>query len=113
MTGSKAKLNLKHDLKEDFLKYDDLEMVIIPKNQFLEWFKHMKSVIEEKDIKINKDVDWIECPNCQFRTENYTINNDPEELGYLCPKCNLKFSQRQHQYFTKMLMRLIQGNFQP
>jgi 5-methylcytosine-specific restriction endonuclease McrA len=91
MTETKTKSNTENILKEDFTKPDGLEMVIVPKNQFLEWFKHMKGIMGEM--------------------ENCSLNHDPDELWYLCPNCNLTFSQRQHQYFTRMLMRLIQGDF--
>jgi hypothetical protein len=110
MAGTKSKLNPEHVLKEDFLKYDDLELVIIPKNQFLEWFKHMKNLMGDVEIE-SDDVDWMECTNCQSGMEDYTLNNDPGELWYLCPKCSLTFSQRQHKYFTRMIMRLNNGEF--
>ena len=112
MSETKAKLNAEEVLKEDFVKPNALEMVIIPKNHFLEWFKHMKGIMGEMEITCN-DTDWMECPNCRSGMENYTLNKDPEELWYLCPECNLTFSQRQHQYFTRMIMRLIDGDFQP
>jgi hypothetical protein len=114
MSETKTKLKLKpdHILKEDFTKPEGLEMVIVPKNHFLEWFKHVKDIVGEMEITCN-DTIWMECPNCKSGMENCTLNHDPDELWYLCPKCNLTFSQKQHQYFTKMLMRLIQGDFQP
>jgi 5-methylcytosine-specific restriction endonuclease McrA len=111
MSETKYKLNPKQVLREDFDKPDSLEMVIVPKNQFL-GFKHMKGIVGEMDIKC-KDNDWIECPNCKSGMESCSLNNDPSELWYLCTKCNLTFSQRQHQYFTRMMMRLIQGDFKP
>lgn len=110
MSETKTKLKPEHILKEDFTKPDGLEMVIVPKNRFLEWFKHMKNIVGEMEITCN-DTDWMECPNCKSGMGNCTLNHDPDELWYLCPNCNLTFSQRQHQYFTKMLMRLIQGDF--
>ena len=83
-TETKAKLNPEQVLKEDFVKPNGLEMVIVPKNQFLEWFKHMKGIMGRMEIKGNDDVDWMECPNCQSGMESYTLNNDPGELWYLC-----------------------------
>ena len=112
MSETITKLNPEQVLKEDFVKPNGLEMVIVPKNQFLKWFKHMKGIMGEMEIKIN-DYDWMECPNCQSGMDKYTLNNDSDELWYLCPKCNLTFSQRQHHYFTRMIMRLINGEFQP
>jgi hypothetical protein len=110
MSETKAKLKADQILTANFVKPDGLEMVIVPKNQFLEWFKHMKGIIGEMEIKCY-DTDWMECPNCKSGMENCTLNHDPDELWYLCPKCDLTFSKRQHQYFTKMLMRLIKGDF--
>jgi hypothetical protein len=112
MTETKEKLNPEQVLKDDYVKPNGLEMVIVPKNQFLEWFKHMKGIMGEMEINSNGDADWMECPNCQSGMENYTLNNDSSELWYICPKCNLTFSRRQHQYFTRMMMRLINGDFQ-
>jgi hypothetical protein len=85
MSKIKAKLNPEQVLKEDFEKPNGLEMVIVPKNQFLEWFKHMKGIMGEMEVKGNDDVDWIERPNCRSVMESYTLNNDPGELWYLCP----------------------------
>jgi len=42
MSETKTKLNPENVLKEDFVKPNGLEIVIVPKNQFLEWFKYMK-----------------------------------------------------------------------
>jgi hypothetical protein len=83
MAETKAKLNPKNILKEDFVKPDGLIMVIVPKNQFLEWFKHMKGIVGDMNIKINDNGDWMKCPNCQSGMGNYTLNNDPGELWYL------------------------------
>jgi hypothetical protein len=113
MSVPKAKLKPEQVIKKGFIKPNGLEMVIVPKNHFLEWFKHMKGIVGEMEVKINKDGEWMECPNCRSGMENYTLNKDPEELWYLCPECNLTFSQRQHQYFTRMIMRLINEDFKP
>jgi hypothetical protein len=42
----KTKLN--HE-REDFDKLDGLEMVIVPKYQFLECFKHVKGIVGEME----------------------------------------------------------------
>ena len=44
MSETKTKINPQKALKEDFMKPNGLEMVIVPKNQFLEWFKHIKGI---------------------------------------------------------------------
>jgi len=85
MNETKTKQKPEKVLKKDFVKPNCLEMVIVPKNHFLEWFRHIKGIVGEMDIKINADIDWMECPNCQSGMENYTLNNDPGELWYLCP----------------------------
>jgi hypothetical protein len=92
-------------------KHGGLEMVIVPKISFLEWFKHMKGIVGEIDVNINNDTNWIDCPNCKSGMESYTLNNDLEELWYLCPNCNLTFSKKQYKDFTRMLMRLCNDDF--
>jgi hypothetical protein len=110
MSETKAKLNAEQALKEDFVKPNGLEMVIVPKNQFLEWFKHVKGIVGEMEIACY-DTDWMECPNCKSGMENCTLKNDPDELWYLCPNCNLTFSKKQYKDFTRMLMRLCNDDF--
>jgi hypothetical protein len=51
MYETKTKLNPEKVLKEDFMKPNGFEMVIVPKNQFLEWFKHMKGILGENGHK--------------------------------------------------------------
>ena len=80
MSKSKTKLNPDQVLEANFVKPNGLEMVIVPKHQFLEWFKRMKGIVGDMDIKINNDGDWMECPNCKSGMEKYTLNNDTEEL---------------------------------
>jgi hypothetical protein len=111
MSETKTKINPEKVLKEDFMKPNGEEMVITPRNQFLEWFKYVKGIVGKMDVKINDVVDWMKCPKCQTAMENYTLNNDPDELWYLCPNCNLKFSKQEYQNFTSMIMRLINGDF--
>jgi hypothetical protein len=38
MSETKTKSNTENILKEDFTKHNGLEMMIVPKNHFLEWF---------------------------------------------------------------------------
>jgi uncharacterized C2H2 Zn-finger protein len=95
--------------RDDFEKLDTLELIIIPKDKFLEWFEHTKGQIE--DIEKNQmDNCSLECPNCSTLMQEYIIRNRDKELWHICPKCNLSFSQRQHYYFKKMITRLIEND---
>ena len=108
MGGVNAKLKSEIPAEQPVEKLNDLELVITPKKEFLEWFRNTKVIIEE--IKVNQiesSVSSMECPNCKSKMGNYSINHDPGELWHICSKCNISFSQRQHRYFTKMIMRLI------
>ncbi|MGB8233898.1 MAG: hypothetical protein WCE60_07895 [Methanobacterium sp.] len=108
MGGVNAKLKSEIPAEQPVEKLNDLELVITPKKEFLEWFRNTKVIIEE--IKVNQvesSVSSMECPNCKSKMGNYSINQDPGELWHICSKCNISFSQRQHRYFTKMIMRLI------
>jgi hypothetical protein len=108
MGGVNAKLKSEIPAEQPVEKLNDLELVITPKKEFLEWFRNTKVIIEE--IKVNQEensVSSMECPNCKSKMGSYSINHDPGELWHICSKCNISFSQRQHRYFTKMIMRLI------
>jgi hypothetical protein len=108
MSDLKAKLKPEILAEQPIEKFGGLELVITPKKEFLEWFKNTKGIVGE--IEINQkvtDLGFMECPNCKSKMDDYELNNEPDELWHLCSKCNLSFSQRQHRYFTKMIMRLI------
>jgi hypothetical protein len=108
MSDIKAKLNPEILAKEPIENPEGLELVITPRTEFLEWFKNTKGIMDNVEIKeqVNGS-DWMICPNCKSRMDNYELNNRSEELWHLCSKCNLSFSKRQHKYFTTMIMRLI------
>jgi len=112
MDDLKSELKAEISAEQPIEKFNDLELVITPKKEFLEWFKNIKGIIEE--IKVNQEENnliYMECPNCKSRMGNYNIRDDPRELWHICSKCNISFSQRQHRYFTKMIMRLINEDF--
>ena len=114
MSDVKAKLDPEILAERPIEKLDNLELVITPKKEFLKWFKRTKGIIEDIDIKEqNNGFDLMECPNCKSKMDNYELNRDSEELWHLCTKCNLSFSQKQHRYFTTMIMRLISRKFNP
>ncbi len=108
MSDVKAKVDPEILAEQPIEKLNGLELVITPKKEFLEWFKNTKGIIGDIKVK-NEDNydDFMVCPNCKSKMDNYELNNDSDELWHLCPKCNLSFSQRQHRYFTTMIMRLI------
>ncbi len=112
MGGVKSKLKSEISAEQPIEKLNGLELVITPKKEFLEWFNNTKGIIEE--IKVNQEennLNSMECPNCKSRMGNYNIKDDPRELWHICSKCNISFSHKQHRYFTKMIMRLINEEF--
>lgn len=114
MSNLKAKLKPEIIAEQEIEKLDGLELVITPRNEFLEWFKNTKGIIGEIDIKEEGNgLNMMDCPNCKSKMDNYESNNEPDELWHICTKCNLSFSQKQHRYFTKMIMRLISEKFNP
>jgi hypothetical protein len=109
MGGINTNIKSETEAKLEFEKPDGLELVITPKKEFLQWFKNTKGILGEIGIKMGENgLDVLECPNCKSIMENHELNNDPNEIWHLCTKCNLSFSQRQHNYFTTMIMRLLE-----
>ena len=104
---------MKPKTTEQIDKVDELELVITPKKEFLKWFKHTKGLLGKIVINESYDGDTMECPNCKSSMKNYQLNDDPDELWHLCSKCKLSFSHRQHIYFTTMILRLINSEFNP
>lgn len=114
MSDIKAKLKPEILAGKPIENLDGLELVITPKKVFLEWFKNTKGIMGNVEIKEHDNgSDWMECPNCKSKMDNYELNNKSDELWHLCSKCNLSFSNRQHKYFTTMIMRLICENSRP
>lgn len=111
MNKIKHKLNPEIIAEEPIDIPNGLELVITPKKEFLEWFKNIKGILGEMDVKKQIGCELLSCPNCKSRMDNYELNNDPGELWHICPKCNLSFSNRQYKYFTIMIMRLLSGKF--
>lgn len=113
MSYKKAKLIPEILAEEPIDKPNGLELVITPKKEFLEWFKNTTGIIGEMNINKQIGNEILDCPNCRSRMDNYELNNEPGELWHLCSKCNLTFSNRQYNYFTTMIMRLISGKCKP
>jgi transposase-like protein len=92
---------------EDFEKPRGRELVIIPKPAFIDWYKRTKNIV--MDIEMEKtEKEYQECPNCRSAMESYDIKSAiDDEPWYLCPKCNLTFSEKQHDYFTMLILRSI------
>jgi transposase-like protein len=93
-------------------KHNELELVITPKKEVLEWFKNTKGIIKEIDKDNSENnLNSMDCPNCKSQMLNYKPSNEPQELWHICSKCNISFTHQQHRYFTKMIKRLINENF--
>jgi len=108
----KTKLNPEILAKEPIERIGGLELIITPKKEFLKWYKHIKGINGEVTLKeYKKGLEPMECPNCKYKMGSYEINNDKREIWYLCSTCNLNFSQKQHKYFTTMIMRLINEEY--
>ena len=108
MIDTKLKPKLTISAEQSVKKHNELELVITPKKEVLEWFKNTKGIIRELDeIQRKTDLNSMECPNCKSPMLNYKQKNEPEELWHICSKCKISFTQRQHRYFTKMIKRLI------
>ncbi len=100
-------------IKEQIENLDELELVITPKKEFLKWFKYTKGIVGKIVINEMDGGDSMECPNCKSSMKDYQLNDDRDELWHLCSKCKLSFSHRQHIYFTTMILRLINSEFNP
>ncbi len=113
MTLSETKLKIKLNIPSErsTMNSNELELVITPKKEFLQWFVNIKGTIGETELdQERKKLNPMVCPNCKSQMKKYKINNDSEELWHICSKCNISFTQRQHNYFTKMIKRLIDEN---
>jgi hypothetical protein len=96
------------DDNKDIKEFEGIELVITPKKEFLKWFKDTKGILGDIEIKIKEGGgNVMKCPNCRSIMENHELMSEPNELWHLCTKCNLSFSQRQHRYFTTMIMKLL------
>lgn len=108
MSDTKLKPKITNTNEKSIKKHNELKLVITPKKEVLEWFKITKGIIKEIELDNKKNkLDSMECPNCKTQMLNYKSENEPEELWHACSKCNISFTQRQHRYFTKMIMQLI------
>jgi hypothetical protein len=112
MSYIKLKPKVTIPAEQSIKKNNEIELVITPKKEVLEWFKNTKGKINEiKGFQRKSKLNSIECPNCKSQMRNYKPINEPEELWHICSKCNISFTQTQHRYFTKMIMRLITEEF--
>ena len=110
---SDTKLNTKITVhaEQSIKKNNEIELVITPKKEVLEWFKNTKGIIKQiEEVQLKTNLNSMECPNCKSQMLNYKHINEPGELWHVCSKCNISFTQRQHRYFTKMIMRLINAD---
>jgi hypothetical protein len=111
MAEVKAKLDPEKLTEQPFEKPKSRELVIIPKKEFLDWYKYTRGVFENIEMKKEKSGNFQECPNCRSTMEDHKlVNGREEELWHLCPQCDFTFSEKQHSYFTLMMMRLIKSS---
>ena len=99
---------LKNDL-EGVRKPEHKELLIIPKKEFMDWYKYTRGVMEDIEMKRNDNNDnFQECPSCRTKMENQIIKTSfKEELWHFCPKCNLTFTKKQRDYLTKIILGVI------
>ena len=108
MSDTKLKSKLTIPAEQPNKKRNELELVITPKKEVLEWFKSTKGIVKEIEcVKRESNLNFMECPNCKSQMLNYGSISEPGELWHVCSKCNISFTQRQYRYFTKMIKRLI------
>lgn len=99
---------LKNPELESFEKSKGEELIIIPKKNFLDWYKYTRGVVKIQMKKVENGKEFEECPNCRGTMENHKIKtNGEEELWHLCTRCNLNFTQRQREQFTKIILEVI------
>jgi hypothetical protein len=111
MSDTKLKLKVTIPAEQRIKNNNDIELVITPKKEVLEWFKGTKGIIKEiEGVQRKNDLNSMECPNCKSLMLNYKSIHEPGELWHICTKCNISFTHRQHRYFTKMIKRLINGD---
>ncbi|HOI71088.1 MAG TPA: hypothetical protein PLC38_02250 [Methanobacterium sp.] len=92
---------------DKFKKPKDRELVFVPKDEFLEWYKRSKSV--EADIEMVKaKIDHHECPNCKGGMEGYELKHaSMNELWYLCPACDYSISEKRNDTFAMTILRVL------
>ncbi len=111
MAEVKAKLDPEKLAEQPVEKPESKELVIIPKKEFLDWYKYTREVVGDIGMKKQENGNLKECPNCRSTMKSHKlINGGEEELWYLCPQCDFTFSEKQHSYFTLMMMRLIKSS---
>ena len=107
MTETKLKLKVTQT-DQSTKKHNELELIITPKKEVLEWFNSTKGIIKKIEVDNRKsNLNKMECPNCKYPMINHKPKNDPRELWHICTKCKISFTQSQHRYFTQMIKRLI------
>lgn len=93
----------------EFEKPKGRELVFIPKNEFLKWFKGIRRLDEDIPMESVK-TDYQECPNCKGRMESYNLYPPTGcELWYLCPHCNYTISEKQHDSFAMIILKALNG----
>jgi acetyl-CoA carboxylase beta subunit len=96
----------KADLKK-IEKPKHAELLIIPKKNFMNWYKFTRDQVQEIELKRKESgSNFMECPNCRSIMEDYYLKDSPKrEIWHLCPHCELTFSHKQYNRFTEIIMR--------
>ena len=107
---SNAKSNIKSEIlaKQNLERFKGPKLVITPKKELLQWYNHTKTILKGIDNDMLQiDCNIIDCPNCKSKLDNFSMDNTPGELWYVCYKCDLTFSHTQYIFFTTMIIRAI------
>jgi hypothetical protein len=94
MSDTKLKHKVTIPAEQSNKKHNELELVITPKKEVLEWFKSTKGIIKEiEGIQRKSNLNSMECPNCKSQMLNYKSINEPGELWHVCSKYNISFTR--------------------
>lgn len=94
---------------DKFRKPVNRELVFVPKDEFLEWYRRSKS-IEEGIEMLRAEIDYFECPNCKGSMEGYELKHaSMNELWYLCPACDYSISEKRNDTFTMTILKVLYG----
>lgn len=92
---------------DKFRKPEDRELVFVPKDEFLEWYRRSKS-IEEGIEMVRAEIDYFECPNCKGDMDGYELKHaSRNELWYLCPACDYSISEKRKDTFAMTILRVL------
>ena len=72
MSNTKLKTKITIPAEQSIKKHNELELVITPKKEVLEWFRNTKGIIKEiEEVQRKTNLNSMECPNCKSQMLNY------------------------------------------